>query len=517
MGLMAGARWPRAWMVAGVVLAAACPARAEPVARDKVTAALPRLAEMARKAVTDGGVPGLAIAVVHNDEVVFAEGFGLRAMGRADLVDADTVFQIASLSKPVSSTVVAALVSDGVLDWDTRVAELAPEFQLMGAYPTQQVTVRDFFNHRSGLPGNAGDDIEDLGYGRDAVMARLRLVPPSSSFRAGYAYSNAGLTMGALAAVKPTGKSWEEVAEEKLFRPLGMKTTSYRYADFLARANRAALHVPVDGQWVAKLTRDPGTQAPAGGISSTVRDLAQWMRLELGAGQFGPQRLITPESIAATHVPLMARGHNPVTGAPSFYGLGWNIEYGRHGVSWGHAGAFSVGAQTLVTLYPEQQIGIVLLTNAFPSGVPEGLSASFFDLVFDGRVEKDWIAPWQGAYDSLFGPMVAAAKNTYAAPPTPATPALPADAYVGSYANDYVGPGAVAREGGALVLKLGPGGRKAYPLTHFDRDLFLIYPSPEMPDMPSAVRFAIGPDGRAGAITIEELNGNGLGTLARQP
>ncbi|WP_029354135.1 serine hydrolase [Bosea sp. 117] len=501
-------------------------ARAEPVPAERVTAALPALAEMARKAVSDGGVPGLAIVVVHDDRVVFLEGFGLREAGRQERVDADTVFQLASMSKPISSTVVAALVSDKVVDWGSRVAELDPTFQLHDAYPSQQVTVRDLFAHRSGLPGDAGNELEGLGYDRATILDRLRLVPPSSSFRAGYSYSNFGLTAGAVAAATPTGKPWEEVAQEKLYRRLGMAATSSRYADFIAKDDRAELHVRVDGTWAAKLKRMPDAQAPAGGVSSSARDLGQWMRLELAQGLFGGQRLIAEDALAATHQPLMARGRNPVTGAASFYGLGWNVEFDRHGVSWGHAGAFSLGARTLVTLYPDSNIGIVVLANAFPTGVPEGLASSFFDLVFEGKVTRDWIPAWDAAYAGLFGPAIEAAQKTYGAPPKDAAPALPASAYAGRYANAYIGPaeivatggGAVASAGGggaALELRLGPDGKARFPLTHFARDVFTYRPAPEMPELPVGVSFAIGPDGRAASVTIEDLDGFGLGTLER--
>ena len=341
---------------------------------------------MARELTEKGAVPGLAIAVVHDDEVVYLGGFGLREMGKAETVGPDTVFQIASMSKPVSSTVVAKLVSEKLVRWDSRMVELNPRFALHDPYPTAEVTLRDLFSHRSGLPGTSGDDLEAIGYDRDAIMLRLRLVPPSSSFRAGYAYSNAGLTQAALAAAMATGKDWETVADELLFRPLGMASTSYRHSDFLARTDRAELHVKPDGAWVHLVDRVPDAQAPAGGVSSTVRDLAEWMRLELAQGAHNGDQVIHPDAIAATHDPLISRGPNHLTGAASFYGLGWNLEYGRHGVSWGHAGAFSTGARSLVTLYPDADLGIVVLTNAFPTGVPEGIAASFFDLVFEGKV-----------------------------------------------------------------------------------------------------------------------------------
>jgi CubicO group peptidase (beta-lactamase class C family) len=497
------------------LIVAASAAKAEPLTRERVVSALPQLEKLARHAIDSSAVPGISIAIVYRDEVVYLQGFGQRESGKPERVDADTVFQIASLSKPVSSTVVAALVSEGIVDWGSRISDLDPSFALKDAYPTQQVTVRDLFNHRSGLPGNAGDDLEDIGFDRATVMYRLRLVPPSSSFRAGYAYSNAGITAGALAAVKPTGKSWEDVAQEKLYGPLGMASTSSRYADFVARGNKASLHIGGVGKWEAKLKRDPDVQAPAGAVSSSARDLAQWLRLELANGKYNGKQLIGADALAATHVPLMARGNNPVTGAASFYGLGWNVEFGRYGLSWGHAGAFSVGARTLATLYPDEELGIVVLANAFPTGVPEGLADSFADLVFKGSFEKDWTKEWDAIFGSLFGPAIEAAKSTYGTKPTLATPPLAVTAYAGNYFNEYVGGAKVIASGDKLTLAVGPDGKTTYPMTHFDRDLFLIYPDPEMADTPSPVSFAIGPDGKANAITIDNLNANGLGVLAR--
>ncbi|TIT27549.1 MAG: beta-lactamase family protein, partial [Mesorhizobium sp.] len=232
-----------------------CAASADPITPERIAASLPKLEALAEAAVTDGAVPGLAIAVVHGDEVIFLKGFGHREAGKPESVDADTVFQIASLSKPVSATIVAALVSDGAVSWNSKIADLDPAFRLAEPYPTSELTIRDLFSHRSGLPGTAGDDLEDIGYDRAEILHRLRCVPPSSSFRAGYSYSNFGLTEGAVAAAMPTGKSWEEVAEEKLYRPLGMASTSSRHADFVKHANRAALHVRVDGAWAAKIRR----------------------------------------------------------------------------------------------------------------------------------------------------------------------------------------------------------------------------------------------------------------------
>lgn len=483
--------------------------------RDKVMAALPALEEMALRIVENDGVPGLAIAVVYQDEVVYLKGFGLREEGKEDAVDADTVFQLASFSKPISSTVVAAIVSDGTVTWDTRIADIDPTFQLHDAYPTEQVTIRDLFAHRSGLPGNAGNDLEGLGFARDEILHRLRHIEPASSFRSAYSYSNFGLTEGAVAVARAAGMLWEDAAAEKLYKSLGMVSTSSRHRDFLGRANRATLHVPVNGKWVALAKRDPDAQSPAGGVSSNVRDLAQWMRLELANGRYDGQQLIKEAAIAETHLPLMERGKNPVSGSQSFYGLGWGVDFGRYGVVWGHAGAFSKGARTLVSLLPAEQLGIVVLSNAFPTGVPEGLADTFFDQVIVGKATRDWVSGWNDLFASLFGPAIEAAKSRYGKPPAVPTTLLPLSSYTATYANSYLGDAVVVEDGGALRLKLGPNGAKSFPLKHFDRDLFIFYPSDEMPDTPSAVTFLVGPDGKASQVTIEDLNDLGQGTLTR--
>ena len=490
-------------------------ALAETVTKKQVVAAIPKLEALARKTIADGDVPGLAIAVVYRDEVIYLGGFGVRDAKSAGAVDADTVFQLASLSKPISSTIIAALVSGGTVAWDSRIADLDPEFQLHNAYPTTQVTIRDLLSHRSGLSGNAGNDLEGLGFARDHILHQLRYLKPTSSFRAGYAYSNFGFTEAAVAAARPSGKAWEEVAQERLYGPLAMKSTSSRYADFVKQANRAALHVRVNGKWTPLVTRNPDPQSPAGGVSSNVRDLAQWMRLELGNGKYDGKPLIKDAALAATHVPLMERGDHTITKAPSFYGLGWNISYGRYGVVWNHAGAFSQGARTVASLMPSEQLGITVLSNAFPTGVPDALASSFFDLVFTGALSRDWIPPWNGVYESIMGPAIEAAKSAFGKPSAASSPALPAEAYAGTYHNDYLGTATVVATKEALTLKLGPKGSKAYKLKHFDRDLFTYFPDAETPDIPSGVTFLIGPDQKASQIVIENLNDDGQGVLNR--
>jgi CubicO group peptidase (beta-lactamase class C family) len=480
----------------------------------KVKAALPKLDKLAEQTLKKTGVPGMSVAVVSKDQVVYLKGFGVRQAGKDEPVDADTVFQLASVSKPLASTVLAALVSEGVIGWDDRVIDRDPGFRLSDPWVTREVTLRDLLCHRSGLPDHAGDLLEDLGYDRTAIVHRLRYVKPASSFRSQYAYTNFGFTAAAVAAARATGKSWEDLAAEKLYRPLGMKSSSSRFADYAAAKNRALLHVRVGGKWVAKHVRDPDAQSPAGGVSSTARDLAQWMRLQLGGGKFNCKQVITAKALGETHRPqIMSRPpENPATDRAGFYGLGWNVNYDDKGrVRLGHSGAFDLGAATAVTLLPSEGLGIVVLTNAAPMGVPEGISASFFDLVRKGKIEKDWGKIFKQEFDALNKPAYGTAMD-YRKPPARKSPPLPSEAYVGTYGNAYFGAVEIVEKEGALVLRMGPK-KTPFRLRHWDRDVFIYQPVGEMASGLSGVTFWVGPDRRGVKVVVENLDTQGQGTF----
>ena len=240
---------------------------------ERLQSAIGKVDELAKQTLTQSGIPGIAIAVVHHDRVIYQQGFGVREAGQPLPIDADTVFQVASVSKPITSTILAALVGQRLIAWDDRIIDHDPGFRLYDPFVTRELTLRDLLCHRSGLPDHCGDWLEDLGYGRDEILKRLRFQPPASSFRSQYAYTNYGFSEAACAAAKARGTSWEELAERTLFAPLGMKSTSYRFADYAKAPNRALLHVKVDGHWIPKNMRRPDAQAPAGGCSTTLNDL----------------------------------------------------------------------------------------------------------------------------------------------------------------------------------------------------------------------------------------------------
>src|SRR5467141_3259594 len=358
----------------------------------QVDNAIREVEKLAQKQIQENALPGLAIAIVFQDKVVYAKGFGVRDTSAKLPVDADTVFQLASLSKPIGSTVVAELVGEGKITWDSKLSVLDPTFEMFDRWVTRQITIRDMYAHRSGLPAHAGDLLEDLGFARTEILHRLRYQHPRSSFRSQYAYTNFGMTEGAIAAAKAYGLEWEEASRQKLYNPLGMSSTSSRYADFMARRNKALGHVLVDGKWVQKFKRDPDAQSPTGGVSSSVNDLAKWLRLQLGNGKFDGKQVVDVKALAETHHPHMLTGFNPFTQLPTFYGLGWNVGYDQEGrLRLNHSGAFGLGAATYVNLVPGEQLGIVVLTNAYPLGIAEALGTTFVDIALYGKPTQDWL------------------------------------------------------------------------------------------------------------------------------
>jgi CubicO group peptidase (beta-lactamase class C family) len=205
----------RRMLLAGIAgTLAPLPVLGQTATKEKIAAALPKLRELARQIVDKQLVPGVAITIVHRDEIVLLDGFGVREIGKPARIEPDTVFQLASVSKPMAATVVAGLVGDGKVSWDSRIRDIDPGFTLKDELAAANVTVRDLFAHRSGLPGHVGDDIEELGFSQGEILHRLRLAKPAYGFRDGYSYSNFGLTEGAVAAARIAGRSWEEACEE---------------------------------------------------------------------------------------------------------------------------------------------------------------------------------------------------------------------------------------------------------------------------------------------------------------
>jgi CubicO group peptidase (beta-lactamase class C family) len=445
-------------------------AAAMPLPDNAVVNAVTKLDGIAAELIKTSGIPGMAVAVVHGGETIYAKGFGVREAGKADPVDPDTVFQLASLSKSIAATVVAHQVGvRAVSGWDTPVQAHLPWFALSDPAVTRMLSVGDLFAHRSGLPDHAGDGLEDLGYDRRSVLTRLRLLP-LAQFRTSYAYTNFGVTAGAEAVAAAAGTSWEDLSEQVLYRPLGMTSTSSRFADYQSRPNKAVGHVKIDGNYQARYTREPDAQSPAGGVSASVNDLTHWLTMLLDGGSYNGTRIVESSALLAALTPQMV-SNPPEEPAmrPGFYGYGFNISTSAAGrMEFSHSGAFAVGAATNFVMIPSADVAIVALTNAAPTGIAETLTAEFADLVQFGQVRHDWRGLYAGAFAPLDRPFGELAGKQ---PPADAAPPRPLRSYTGSYANSYWGPAVVSDSGGTLSVSLGPR-PQVFPLTHWDGDVF---------------------------------------------
>ena len=418
-------------------------------------------------------IPGMAVAIVHGGKTLYAKGFGVKDAtkggGQDNKVNANTVFQLASVSKSVGATVVAHEVSDNVVTWETPMVSKLPWFALNDPYVTGHLTIADLYSHRSGLPDHAGDKLEDLGYDRRQSLERLKYLP-LAPFRISYAYTNFGVTAAAEAVAAAAGKPWEDLSDEVLYRPLGMAATSSRFADFVARPNHAVNHVKVGDNWEPRFQRDPDPQSAAGGVSSSVSDMARWLIMLLGNGTYNGQRIASPQAllpaITAQMISVPAKTPKARSG---FYGYGFNVSVTSSGrTAYSHSGAFSLGAATNFVVLPSEDVAIIALTNAAPIGVPETLTAEFMDLLQYGQIRENWASLYKRAIGWINDPEGSLVGKQ---PPTNPAQARPLSDYAGVYANDYWGPAIVTERDGALQLALGPK-NQTFTLAHWDGDTF---------------------------------------------
>jgi CubicO group peptidase (beta-lactamase class C family) len=481
----------------------------------QIDAAVGRLDQLAQQLMARSGIPGMSVAVVHDGQNVFAKGYGVRKMGEPDQVDADTVFQLASLSKSVGATVVAYAVGKKVVGWNEPVVKYLPWFALSDPWVTAHLTVGDLYAHRSGLPDHAGDDLEDIGYDRGQVLERLRYLR-LEPFRSTYDYTNFGVTAAAEAVAAAAGTDWATLAERALYRPLHMDRTSSRFADFEKRPNRAYGHVKSGGAYQPKYQRQPDAQSPAGGVSSSANDMAQWLAMLIDNGNVQGQPLIPAAALLPAITPqVISRAATAPTVRADMYGYGFNVGVQPSGrTNFSHSGAFALGAGTAFAVLPSARVGIVVLTNAAPIGVPESLIAEFMQLVQFGEITRDWFA----AYQPLFAPYSQPAGSLYGKkPPGNPAPARPLGAYVGDYGNNYFGTARVIQDSGGMALVLGPKDMRL-PMRHWDGDRFVVDMHGENYEEGSisAVDFNIAGTGQASSIKVELLDSNKLGTFTRR-
>ncbi len=453
------------------------------------------------KSMAQWHVPGMAVAVVRGDEVIYLHCFGNKTQNGTDPITPNTIFQIGSTTKAFTAALLAMMADEGKLQWEDRVVDHLPEFQLYDPWVTREFMVEDLFLHDSGLPPFASDDIATLGYGREKEMLSLKYVKPTSSFRSGHDYNNAMVLWAGRLVESKTGKTWEESLHDRIFVPLGMKNSSSDMESFLAAKDVAGLYrlkdnrvqnlelinLPMDWKymdWIYVI-------GPAGGINSNIIDMSKWLRLQMSNGSLQDNQLISEQNMRYMQAPQAVAYSED----KRFSGLGWLYEeYEPYPLVWHSGGSF--GHHSLVAFMPDAGLGIVVLSNS-AAAVPEILGYWFFDRYF-GKPTRDYSN--ESMTENLRMEKLADAYRLKR--PDPADPALPLDRYVGNYSSEvygYVNVTAEEKENRLLAV-MGPRRLQNF-LYPWNRDMFFAH-IPEFMNKTGFAAFRLDPNGNPESVEM---------------
>lgn len=418
-------------------------------------------------------IPGLSIAIVKDDSVVFAKGYGVRAVGDPRPVDERTVFAIGSATKGFTTAALGVLVDQGRIRWDDPATSHLRGFQLWDPYATRELTIRDLLTHRSGL--ERGDLLWYASeFNREEVLRRVRFLEPSWGFRSQFGYQNIMFLAAGQVIPAVARRSWDEFVRQRILSPLGMSATSTSVLSLEKVGNLAMPHARIGGEVRPIAYRNIDNVAPAGSINSNALDMAQWVRLHLGRGTFRGTEVLKAATIEEMHTPqtvirqdgswrMMAPEARFLT-----YGMGWflNDYRGRKVVQ--HGGNID-GMHALVAMMPEERLGLVILTNLGPNSLTYALMHRVFD-AYLGAPPRDWSAWYLAQTDSLAAVAQAQQRKLEAARVHGTRPSLALDGYVGTYRSDMYGDARVERQGETLLLRR--AGTLVADIQHWHYDTF---------------------------------------------
>jgi len=466
------------------------------------------------KAMKDWELPGLAVAVVKDDKVVLARGYGVKEVGKNDPVDGNTLFAIGSNTKAFTSTALALLVQDKKLSWDDPATDHLKGFQLYDPYVTREITVRDLLSHRSGL-GRRGDA---LWYGqdfdRDEILRRIRFLKPNSSFRSQYGYQNIMFLAAGQVVPAVSGKSYDDFIKERIFKPLGMTRSNTSTRDLLGGDNVAVPHTKKDGKVVAIPYRNIDNIAPAGAINSSATEMAQWHRFHLGNGKYAGQQILDPAILQVTHDPhiVLPAGPERKKEFPSnhfmAYALGWVLEDYRGRLIIWHNGGID-GMLSHQGFLPEENLGIVVLTNSDRNRLDAALFYRIVDS-FLGEPAKDWSQVYLTQAKEGQAKAEEARKKAEESRVQDTKPSLDLAGYCGAYGNEMYGKAEVKSEAEKLILYF--NSKPMGALDHWHYDTFKVNSQPfgsfhfsELFEDALAT-FVLNAQGKVARMEIEDLD-----------
>lgn len=479
-------------------------------------AALPiaprKIDETVARAMQAFQVPGMAVAIVADGQVVFARGYGVREAGQPGRVDPNTLFQIGSNTKAVTAAALAILVDEGRLHWDDKVIDHLPQFQMSDPYVTREFTVRDLLTHRSGLGAGAGDlmffPATDMS--REEIIHGLRYLKPASSFRDRFDYDNLLYMVAGQLIPAVTGQSWEDFVTRRVLEPLGMSDCSANYNRISDRRNVAAPHVVFDGKLQAVPVMDLTVVGAAGAINCSVMGMSKWLETQLSAGVMsGGAHLFSADRAQEMWEVVTPNPVSPLLGPMyethfSGYGLGWELSDAHGRLRVHHTGGV-LGTVTWVSMIPELHLGVLVFTNQQNSAAMESVGGQILD-AYLGVKPRDWVAIAQALMAKR---EAAAAEAEEAAAKVVATanpPPLPPESYAGTYHDPWRGDATVQLIGGTLVLKFSRTRSLEGPLTVYKGNLFIVRWNDRSLNADAYVRFEQGFDGQISGMTLRAVS-----------
>jgi CubicO group peptidase (beta-lactamase class C family) len=454
-------------------------------------------------------VPGIAIAVVKDGKVLAARGFGVRKLGEAAPVDAQTLFEVASNSKAFTSAMLAMLVDEGKLAWDDPVTKHLPDFQMYDAYVTREMTIRDLLTHRSGLGLGAGDLMwwPTSTFSTDEIIHNLRFIAPATSFRSAYAYDNLLYIVAGKIIAQKTGKPWGDAVRERILAPLGMTRTTTSLAENAGVLDQSAPHSKIDGKISVVKSAPVANAVGAVGINTNAEDIAKWMTLLLDEGKLatagadGKERRLYSAARArelwTPQTPIRISEPKPQLAAtkPNFsaYGLGFALRDYKGMKLASHGGAL-LGFYSTVVMVPSAKLGIAILTNAESSPAMTALQYRLLDQYL-GLAPTDWITAVGEVADEAHTKEVERLKKAGSARAAKSTPSLALAAYDGEYRDAWYGSATIKAVGAKHVLSFAKTPDLTGELEHFQHDTFIVRWKQRNFNADAYVTFSLNPDG----------------------
>jgi CubicO group peptidase (beta-lactamase class C family) len=455
------------WLASPLLLFSLSPCCGGPFPEDAVDALL-------RESLKKWKVPGVAVAIVRDDRIVYLKGHGVKVTGGKAAVTPDTLFPLGSCTKAFTTTAMALLVDEGKMSWDDPVRKYLSYFHLSDPLADAQVRLRDLVTHRTGL---ASHDLlwYHAAWSPEEAVRRAGRLPLDRPFRTAFQYQTTMFTAAGLAVASAAKMPWDRFIEKRLFVPLGMTTAGCTTNTFKSE-DRASGH-RLNGRGEAEPLAEwyPLTEPePAGSIHASARDLAQWLRFHLAEGKIGSKRLVTAANLRVTHTPQMVirlegeSALHPDTNQMS-YGMGWVIQDYRGRLLVSHAGVID-GFRVHITLLPREHLGFVILTNLYQTRMNLAASYKLVDLLL-GIKGRDWDALTLREMDRQKKAAREELRKRLASRHQGTKPSLGLAAYAGIYEHPAYGKARVTLDRGRqrLVVRWSSF---TLPLEHFHYDTF---------------------------------------------